>query len=359
MVRQITEPDALMRLREELGASVSVVMGPEALRYHPKLWLVERGDGLQVMSGSGNLTRGGLVDNDEQFELLQFGGASAEAAEHEERFAVLTANAIPLEAAEKSPAWLEWKAQLRRRRQLDDERRRLDQKLASRVTASREPDKSLLLHDLYDIYERTVAARLPRADGLPYVPSRFKQGLDRARDANNPVPLVARICRRQSEGFDVILRADRPDLTVEWLVVDETKSYHNLFPAETREISQARLRQFPSLAGPPPASPQRAGEDARALLSSLVGKTLRTLGTEQPNRILRLEGDQVIVATNRSPGGQPVPIEAVQAALDELQRAGRLRIDVPSVGHRSAFIGAVLRELPGTTADGQDVVRPA
>jgi integrase len=49
---------------------------------------------------------------------------------------------------------------------------------------------------------------------------------------------------------------------------------------------------------------------------------LTTLGG-RPNRILQVGEDSVIVATERSPGGQPVPILWVQQALDRLVRDGR------------------------------------
>jgi hypothetical protein len=86
--------------------------------------------------------------------------------------------------------------------------------------------------------------------------------------------------------------------------------------------------------------------DAEQLLRSLVGQTIHTL-TGKPNTILRLQGDQVIVATAKSPGGKPVPIAWVQEALDRLLRDGEVEISVRSVWHRSAFIGAVLGTLPG------------
>ena len=66
----------------------------------------------------------------------------------------------------------------------------------------------------------------------------------------------------------------------------------------------------------PPAS---STLDARSHLASLIGKTIQTLNGA-PNTVLRLEGDEVIVATTRSPQGQPVPIAWVQAALDRLRR---------------------------------------
>lgn len=87
--------------------------------------------------------------------------------------------------------------------------------------------------------------------------------------------------------------------------------------------------------------------DARAYLASLVGQDVETLAG-RTNNILRLSGDNVIVATSRSPEGKSVPIKWVQAALDILERDGEVVVDVETVGYRSAFIGAVLASLPGT-----------
>ena len=88
--------------------------------------------------------------------------------------------------------------------------------------------------------------------------------------------------------------------------------------------------------------------DARTLLMSLVGSEITTL-TGRPNTILSVEDHDVIVATQRSPKGQPVPIDWVQSALERLIKDGEVEISVPSVGYRSAFIGAVLSSLAGTT----------
>jgi HKD family nuclease len=243
----ITDPDALIRLRDDLGADVAVVMGAHAPGFHPKLWLIRRSDSISVLAGSGNLTRGGLIENDEQFEVVHAQLESELADAHEQRLVDLTAHSVSLDSVEGGAAWREWVSQQRRRRQLDDEARRMNERLASRnVVQSRTPDLNQLSDDLDRLYERTVAARLPRADGQRYVPNRFKQSIDRARAAGNPVPTVANICRRQSEGFDVILAADRPDLTAESLVVQETKTYHDLFSRETRRLSATRLELFPA-----------------------------------------------------------------------------------------------------------------
>jgi hypothetical protein len=88
--------------------------------------------------------------------------------------------------------------------------------------------------------------------------------------------------------------------------------------------------------------------DAADLLRSLEGRPLSTV-TGRENRVLRVEGDTVSVWTTKSPGGQPVPIAWVQDALDRLGADGEIEISVASVGHRSAFVGAVLLTLPGAT----------
>jgi hypothetical protein len=107
----------------------------------------------------------------------------------------------------------------------------------------------------------------------------------------------------------------------------------------------------------PSATP--AAVTARSHLASLVGRSVQTL-SGAANTVLRLQGDDVIVATERSPQGQPVPIAWVQAALDRLQRDGEVEINVASVGYRSAFVGAALAALPGarTAHNPQRVLLP-
>jgi hypothetical protein len=85
---------------------------------------------------------------------------------------------------------------------------------------------------------------------------------------------------------------------------------------------------------------------ARSLLESLVGQPISTV-TGRPNTVLRVEGDSVVVATSRSPAGQPVPIEWVQSGLEQLLETGEIEVSVPSLGHRSSFVGAVLLTMPG------------
>jgi hypothetical protein len=87
--------------------------------------------------------------------------------------------------------------------------------------------------------------------------------------------------------------------------------------------------------------------DARSHVQSLVGKEIRTLTSGRPNRILRIEDDDVIVATARSPRGSRVPIQWLLDAVDLLESTGDVSVDVETLRYRSAFIGAFLATLPG------------
>jgi hypothetical protein len=121
-----------------------------------------------------------------------------------------------------------------------------------------------------------------------------------------------------------------------------------LFPVSDR-FAEALFEDFADRW--PPIPPYRAPgvvPDARELLTGLADRPLVTLAG-RANRIIAVHQTEVIVATGRSPEGQPVPIADVQHGLELLARDGEVIITPEVVGHRSAFIGAVLRTLPGTT----------
>jgi hypothetical protein len=109
-------------------------------------------------------------------------------------------------------------------------------------------------------------------------------------------------------------------------------------------------------AGSPAAVlPAEALETATDLLRRLIGVTITTVDGS-PNRVLSVVPPTVLVGTERSPGGAPVPIEDVQQALDRLRAAGAVTITPSDVGYRSAFVGAVLLTLPGARAAGSPPV---
>jgi hypothetical protein len=68
--------------------------------------------------------------------------------------------------------------------------------------------------------------------------------------------------------------------------------------------------------------------------------------------IIGIQGDDVVVGTEKSPGGRRVPMQWLQDAADLLERNGEVVVDVETLGHRSSFVGAFLATLPGA------VVRP-
>lgn len=104
----ITSPEALIRLREELRADVKVVIGRGARRFHPKLWLIHAPTQLHVLSGSGNLTVGGMEANDEQFELVTLDLSDQRVADETRRFTHLTRSAYPLDQVRESRHWKDW-----------------------------------------------------------------------------------------------------------------------------------------------------------------------------------------------------------------------------------------------------------
>jgi hypothetical protein len=114
-----------------MGASVRIVLGSEDLSasaFHPKLYLVTCGAEVTVLSGSGNLTRGGLETNVEQYEELRLAASSDDGAAHAQRFELLWSLGIDIEEARESGAWdqyREWAAEARERREEDarEERR--------------------------------------------------------------------------------------------------------------------------------------------------------------------------------------------------------------------------------------------
>lgn len=243
----VTTPAALHALRDRLGARVSVAIGLDSSRFHPKLWLVRNQHELAVLSGSGNLTLGGLEHNDEQFELSRVDRSSDEAGEQEERFVELTAGTHALADVEGTVVWSSWLTTITKSRVHRDAIRRLEQKLdETPVKTKPEKERQELLSDLYAIYHQTVDKNMLTPKGHIYRPTRFLVGINRARDGGDPFELVSRLCRMQTGGFDIILENIEPLLTVESLVVNGEKPYHYLFSDKTKELAAERLKQFPS-----------------------------------------------------------------------------------------------------------------
>ena len=240
----ITQPSALVRLAE-LGVAVSVVVGPRATGFHLKLWLGHTDDRLHVVSGSGNLTRGGLRANAEQFEYLTFDLADGACEQHRERLEQLVVSAVPLDSVKDTGYWREWEKAAAKREEQARQDEEVDELLAKQGLAA---DAQVALYaDLDDLYHRTKAeVRIVTKDGIerPYVAIRFKQAIDRARPAGTLVTVVAGIVKDITGGFQYLAAAGREDLMVETLVLDPTKPYHHLFPAVTKAKAKDTIEQF-------------------------------------------------------------------------------------------------------------------
>lgn len=170
--------------------------------------------------------------------------------EHEERFIELTAGAHSLETVEGTVVWSSWMQTITKSKSLRDQIQRLEEQLDEvPVRLKPEKERELPLADLYGIYHATVDKNLHTPKGNLYRPTRFLVGINRARDEGDPFELVARLCRRQTGGFDIILEHDEPYLTVEALVVNERKPYHRFFREKTKELAAQRLKMFPSWKG--------------------------------------------------------------------------------------------------------------
>lgn len=66
---------------------------------------------------------------------------------------------------------------------------------------------------------------------------------------------------------------------------------------------------------------------AELVVRGLIGRTLYTPTHQQPNTILEIDGANVIVGTQDSPGGENVALARIQQGLDLLFDAGELRIE--------------------------------
>jgi hypothetical protein len=75
-----------------------------------------------------------------------------------------------------------------------------------------------------------------------YAANRFRKKIEDAYVAGALVPAVADIIRNRTTGFGHLKDANRPDLTLEILVVDADKPYHRLFTRATIEIARRRIK---------------------------------------------------------------------------------------------------------------------
>lgn len=125
----------------------------------------------------------------------------------------------------------------------------------------------------------------------------------------------------------------------------------NPFPLTDRQWLAVIQRSFGKGTAIKGELPAEALTGAADLLRRLVGQPLTTV-SGRTNTVIGVRPPRAIVATDRSPKGQPVPIAWIDDALRRLVRDGHVEIHPRTSSYRSAFIGAVLLTLPGARAFG-------
>lgn len=103
-----------------------------------------------------------------------------------------------------------------------------------------------LLDDLLAIYTTTgreVTYVTDAGETKKYWPHRYLQAVRRAAERDEVVEFVERLVTRDdaTRGFGYLQDANRLDLTVEALVIDEAKPYHSVFSSEAVGMSKTRL----------------------------------------------------------------------------------------------------------------------
>jgi hypothetical protein len=104
-----------------------------------------------------------------------------------------------------------------------------------------------LVDDLWSIYfcaGRDLTYVTPSGERRAYWAKRFRMELELAIEAQQAVEFAERLVRRAepSWGFERLRRAEPLDLTVEALVADSGKPYHELFDPEAVRTARERLR---------------------------------------------------------------------------------------------------------------------
>jgi tetratricopeptide (TPR) repeat protein len=99
-----------------------------------------------------------------------------------------------------------------------------------------------LLSDCWDLARALPSSGVLNRARKPYRAIRFERKLDAV--AHDPVGLleyVRGMARRTSDGLESLVEYNRLDLSVETLIIDESKIYAPLFAADDRAAAQAKL----------------------------------------------------------------------------------------------------------------------
>jgi len=189
----------LRALEDCLAAEVHAFVGTPARHFHPKVFVARTPSATWVLSGSGNLTEGGLLRNQEQFELLKLPSGPAQTGQASaafERTAVADVtsrwnrwwtDALPLSAALAEGAFAAWEQQTQRRAELQQQLRAMERQIEEHVGGGEGGTEAELEHSR-TATEQKVRARMdrwfPSATACAQVYELLGDAIDTANDLN-------------------------------------------------------------------------------------------------------------------------------------------------------------------------------
>jgi HKD family nuclease len=142
----LTEPEAVVSLHRR-GFPVQLFFGDRDVGpqgFHLKSLLVYRAATLIAITGSGNLTAGGIRDNIEQFVEQLLPLQSHEAKAHQARYESLWKRSIPLSIARRDGLWESYETAYEHRRNAErSARREVARRLSGMRKRSQEARKSI------------------------------------------------------------------------------------------------------------------------------------------------------------------------------------------------------------------------
>jgi tetratricopeptide (TPR) repeat protein len=199
---------------------------------------------------------------------------------------------------------------------------------------------------------RAIARALPTSGVLdrgrrPYRPIRFEPKLDSvANDPPGLVEYVRGMAGRTSEGLESLVEYNRLDLSVELLILDESKPYASLFTDNDRVAARAKLQrqagQIEDLA--------RSREQQRRDADAEREKRIAAVSARLPAQLEQLRSEaaqatepEVIIATTRA------ILRHRERAVVALNRLGRAYQEVGSIDDARAAFSRLLEIDPENT----------
>ena len=149
-----------------------------------------------------------------------------------------------------------------------------------------------LLNDCWHLTQALPGSGVLDRRHRPYRALRVEQKLKALED--DPVGLLEYIrgmARRTSEGLEALVEYNRLDLSMETLIIDESKVYAALFTAEDRAAAQAKLdRQTGQVADLTRDRERQLEDKDRAVIENMntrrVAKNLGVLTPDQETTVL-------------------------------------------------------------------------